>query len=151
MVIDKKNQFMVEGNHKIETLSESPRKKLGGLNGCARTDLDFYAAKNWKIIFKTHGFLQNVLRDFWPFSKIKNSPFSRPIYHQTVLDTEKKSYSTTIGTEKRKKCTSQIFYFWKFITHFFWWSEEHFSKTQNLWNKEKFRNLSNCFAKMHNF
>ena len=49
-----------------------------------------------------------ILRDFRIFAKTKNSTFSMPIYHQTRLDTEKKSYATTIGTEKQKKCTSQI-------------------------------------------
>ncbi len=52
-----------------------------------------------------------ILRNFQIFAKTKNSPFSMPIYHQTGYNTEKKSYSMTTGTEKRKKCTSQIFDF----------------------------------------
>ena len=60
-----------------------------------------------------------ILRYFQFLAKTKNSPFSMPIYHQSHLNKEKKSYSMTIGTEKRKKFTSQIFDFWNFITNFF--------------------------------
>jgi len=67
---------MIESDHKIETLLESPRQKVGGQNLWARTHKSFYAAKNEKIIFKSHGFLQNMLRDFLFF--IKNS--KRPIF-----------------------------------------------------------------------
>ena len=73
-----------------------------------------------------------LLRDFWIFVKMQNGPFSRPIYHQTVLDTEKKSYSTTIGTEKQKKCTSQIFNFWKMLFRSLKKVCDEFSKIKNL-------------------
>ena len=72
---------MIESHHKIENLSGSPRQKVGGRKLCARTHKFFYAAKNKKISFKSYGFLQNVLRDFWILKKMQNGPFSRPIYH----------------------------------------------------------------------
>ena len=67
----RKNQILVERNHEIQTLSRGPRQKVRGGKWSARTQKNFYAAKNMKIIFKSNGFLQNVLRDFWFFSKIK--------------------------------------------------------------------------------
>ena len=114
-----RNQIMIESDHKSWTLFLSPRQKVGGGKWWARSHKHFFAAQNLKIIFKSYAFLHNSLRDFWIFVKRQNRPFSRPIYQHTGLNTEKKSNSTTIGTEKRKKCTSQIFYFWNFITHFF--------------------------------
>ena len=140
-----KNQIMIEGNHKIQTLSRSPRQKVRGGKWLARTQKTFYAAKKMKINFKSDGFLQNVLRDFWFLKKIKNGPFSGPIYHQIHLDRVKKEYATMTSTEKLKKCTSQIFDYWKFITHFLKWSEEHFSKCQNMWINE---NLSTRSPKL---
>ena len=140
-----KNQIRIEGNHKIQTLSRRPRQKVGGGKWSAWTQKTFYAAKKMKIIFKSDGFLQNVLRDFWFFSKIKNGLFAGPIYHQIHLDRVKKAYATMISMEKLKKCTSQIFDFWKFITHFLKWSEEHFSKCQNMWINE---NLSTRSPKL---
>ena len=67
----RKNQILVERNHEIQTLSRGPRQKVRGGKWSARTQKNCYAAKNMKIIFKSDGFLQNVLRDFWFFSKIK--------------------------------------------------------------------------------
>jgi hypothetical protein len=61
----RKNQILIESNQKIQTLSRSPRQKVGGGKWSARTQKTFYAAKKMKIIFKSDGFLQNVLRDFW--------------------------------------------------------------------------------------
>ena len=55
------------------------------------------------------------------------------------------------GHGKTKKCTSQIFDFWNFITHFFQRSEEPFSKCWNVWNDEKIRNLSKRFAEIHDW
>ena len=141
----RKNQILIERNHNIKTLLRSPQQKVRGGKWSARTQEIFYAAKKMKIIFKSDGFLQNVLRDFWIFSKIKNSSFSGPIYHQIHLDRVKNAYATMISMEKLKKCTSHIFDFWKFITHFFKWSEEHFSKCQNMWINE---NLSTRLAKL---
>ena len=37
---------MIESNQKIDTLSGIPRQKIGGPKRRARTNLDFYAAKN---------------------------------------------------------------------------------------------------------
>ena len=136
---------MIEGDHEIKTLSRSPRQKVRGGKWSARTWQIFYAAKKIQIIFKSDGFLQNILRDFWFFSKIKNGPFSGPIYHQIHLDRVKKAYTLMTSMEKQKKCTSQIFDFWNFITHFLKWSEEHFSKYQNMWINE---NLSTRSAKL---
>ena len=141
----RKNQILVERNHEIQTLSRGPRQKVRGGKWSARTQKISYAAKKMKFIFKSGGFLQNVLRDFWIFSKIKNSSFSGPIYHQIYLDGVKKSLSLMISMETQKKCTSQIFDFWKFITHFLKWSEEHFSKCQNMWINE---NLSTRSPKL---
>ena len=98
-----------------------------------------------KMIFKSDGFFQNVLRDFWFFSEIQNGPFSGPIYHQIHLDRVKKAHNLMTSMEKQKICTSQIFDFWNFITHFLKWSEEHFSKYQNMWINE---NLSTRSAKL---
>ena len=71
---------------------------------------NFLSGDSWKAFNFMIAFDHNlILRNFQIFAKNKNSPFSMPIYHQTRLDTEKKSCATTIGTEKRKKCTSQIF------------------------------------------
>ena len=60
----RKNAIMIESDHKIKTLFGSPRQKVGGGKWRARTHKTFYAAQNLKIIFFTHGFLQNSLRDF---------------------------------------------------------------------------------------
>ena len=46
--------------------------------------------------------------------------------------------------ENQNQYPSQIFDFWNFITHFLKWSEEHFSKFQNIWTIE---NLSTRSAK----
>ncbi len=141
----RKNQFMIKGDQKIQTFSRSPRQIVRGAKWSTPPNSTFYAANKMKIIFKSDGFLQNVLRDFWVFSKIKNGPFSGPIYHQIHLDRVKKAYTLMTSMEKQKKCTSQIFDFWKFITHFLKWSEEHFSKYQNMWINE---NLSTRSAKL---
>ena len=42
-------------------------------------------------------------------------------------------YLMTMGMEKWRKCTSQIFDFWKFIAHEFAKLVERFSKIMNLW------------------
>jgi hypothetical protein len=105
----------------------------------------FYAAKKLIIISNSDGFLHNILRDFWFFSKIKNGPLSGPIYHQIQYRVKKKAYATMSRMEKLKKSSSQIFYFWNFITHLLKWSEEHFSKSQNMWINE---NLSTRSANL---
>ena len=141
----RKNQFMIESNQKIQTLSRGPRQKVRGGKWSARTQNFFYAAKNMKIIFKSNGLLQKVLRDFWFFSKIKNGPFSGPIYPHIHLDRVKKAYTLMTSEEKLKKCTSQFFDFGNFITHFLKWLDGHFSKFQNMWINE---NLSTRSAKL---
>ena len=128
----RKNQILVERNHKIQTLSRSPRQKVRGGKWSNRTQKTFYAAKKMTINFKSDSFLRNVLRDFWFLKKIKNGPFSGLIYHQIHLDRVKKAYTLMISMEKQKKCTSQIFDFWKFIKHFLKWLEEYFSKCQHM-------------------
>ena len=47
----KKNQFMIESDQIIDTLSGRPPKKVGGPKRWVRTNLDFYVTKNEKIIF----------------------------------------------------------------------------------------------------
>ncbi len=42
----RRNQFMIESDHKIETLSGSPRQKVEGRKLCARTHKFFNATKN---------------------------------------------------------------------------------------------------------
>ena len=59
-----KNQFMIEGNHEIKTLSRSPRQKVRGAKLSTPPNSTFYEAKKIKISFKSEGFLQNVLKDF---------------------------------------------------------------------------------------
>ena len=66
-VMIRKNAIMIESDHKIKTLFASPRQKVGSGKWLARTHETFYAAKNWKIIFFIHGFLQISLRDLWFF------------------------------------------------------------------------------------
>ena len=129
----------------INPLPRSPRAKVRGPKWSARTrNFLGHNLKNCNI-FHSDRFLQNVLRDFWFFQKIKNGPFSGPIYHQIHLDRVKKAYTLMISMETQKKCTSQIFDFWKFITHFLKWSEEHFSKCLNMWINE---NLSTRSRKL---
>ena len=130
---------MIEGDHEIKTLSRSPHQKVRGGKWSAQTWNVFNAANKIQISFKSDGFLQNILRDFWFFSKIQNGQFSGAIYHQIHLYRVKKAYKPWWPAWNKKKCTSQIFDFWNFITHFLKWSEEHFSKYQNMWIA-----LSNC-------
>ena len=122
--IIRKIQFMIKSNHKIDTLYGNPTQKVWGLKWCARTNLLFYTAKKKKIILKSYEFLQNVSRDFWFFINIKNTPFSKTIYYHILLNT---------GMEKWRKCTSQIFDYWNYITRYFYQSEELFTKCQKLW------------------
>jgi hypothetical protein len=100
-----KNQFMIESNHKIQTLSRSPPQKVRGGKWSARTQKFSYAANNMKIILK--------VMDFCKTSKIKNGPFSGPIYHQIHLDRVKKTYATMTSKEKLKKMYISDFWFLK--------------------------------------
>ena len=101
------------------------------------------------IVFKVVINMKNqIWRDYWiKISKIKNGPFSGPIYHQIHLDRVKKAYTLMTSMEKQKKCTSQIFDFWNFITHFLKWSEGHFLKFQNMWINEKNQKSLKMFCK----
>ena len=69
--------WMIESDHKIETLLGSPWQKVGDRKWWAWTHKCFYIAKNEKILFKSHGFLQNMLRDFCFFfyQKLKTAHF----------------------------------------------------------------------------
>ena len=78
-------------------------------------------------------FMHNVLRDFQKKSNYKNRPFSRPVFHQIQLDMANKKHVMTISMEKWKKCTSQIFNFWNFVTEIFVKHVERFSKIMKLW------------------
>ena len=67
----------------------------------------------------SHRFVQNILRDFqisWNYETYENCPFSRSIFHQKRKDIANQKYVMTISMGKRRKCTSQIFYFRNFIT-----------------------------------
>ena len=57
----------------------------------------------------------------------------------------KKAYTLMTSMEQQKIYTSQIFDFRNFITHFLKWSEEHFSKYQNMRIND---NLSTRLAKL---
>ncbi len=104
-----KNDFQILGRVKMFVCSSPSIWTPNFLSGTSKKGSTFMIAFDHNLILKYFRFL----------AKTKNIPFSMPIYYQTQLDTEKKSYSMTIGTEKQKKCTSQIFYFLNFITHFF--------------------------------
>ena len=109
MLTIRKNLFMVESNHKSATLSRSPRQKVGWQNDGLGTTKLFKRPKIGKSFFQSWIFAIFCCWDFVHFSKIKNEPFSTPIYHQKRLDIGKKSYTMTTGPEKWRKCTSQIF------------------------------------------
>ena len=59
------------------------------------------------------GFMHNVVRDLKKKSQYENWPFSRQSFHQIQLDMANKKCVLTSGMDKWKKCTSQIFNFWK--------------------------------------
>ena len=102
---------------------------------------NFLRPKKLKSVLKVRDFCKTFWEIFDFFSIIQNGPFFGPIYHQIHLDVVKKAYTLMTSMEKQKKCTSQIFDFWNFFT----WSEEHFSKYQNMWINE---NLSTRSAKL---
>ena len=56
-----------------------------------------------------------------------------PIFHQKQLDMANGKCFMTIGMEKWRKCTSQIYDFWNFIAQIFAKQVERFSKIMNLW------------------
>ena len=86
-------------------------------------------------IFETSSqrFLLNILRDFQKVWNYENWSFSRPIYHQIQSDMAENLYAMTTAMEKQKKCASQIFHFWNFITQIFAKHIERFSKDVKLW------------------
>ena len=93
---------------------------------------------SWIFIFlnSSQRYLQNMFRDFRKSrnnEKWENGPFSKPFFYQKHLDMANEKYLMTIGMEKWRKCTSQIFDFWKFIAHKFAKLVEIFSKIMNLW------------------
>ena len=50
---------------KLKPFWEAPDKKLGVQNDGHGPTIFFYAAESEKTSFKSKGFLQNMLRDFW--------------------------------------------------------------------------------------
>ena len=95
-----KNDFQILGRVKMFVGSSPSFSAPNFLLGPSKKGSTFMIAFDHNLI----------LRDFRIFAKTKNSPFSMPIYHQTHLDTEKKSYSMTIDTEKIKKSEMNILF-----------------------------------------
>ena len=109
-----------------------PTTKNHILRRTARTDFfnwPFYFFPNH---FFEYGFMHNVLRDFQKQIMHENGPFSRPFFCHIRLDMANKKYVMTISTEKGRKCMTQIFDFWKFITEIFAKLNERFSKIMKL-------------------
>ena len=75
----------------------------------------------------------NILWDFQKLRKYENWSFSRPFIYQIQLDMATKKYVTTISMDKLKKCTSQFFNFWNFVTEIFVKHIERFSKIEKIW------------------
>ena len=76
--------------------------------------------------------MHNVSRDFQKQIMHENGPFSRPFFCGIRLDMTNKKYVMTISTEKGRKCMTQIFDFWKFITVILAKLNERFSKIMKL-------------------
>ena len=67
----------------------------------------------------------------------KKLPFYWPFFYKKHLDMANEKYLMTIGMEKWRKFTSQIFDFWNFITEIFAKHVERFSKIMKLWRISK--------------
>ena len=93
---------------KLKPFPEAPNKKLGMENDWLKPTNIFTWPKITNLFISFVEFWQKFWEIF-DLKKIKNGPFSSPIFHQTHLDNEKESYTMNKGTEKRKKSTSQIF------------------------------------------
>ena len=126
-----KNWFMIESNHKIDTLSRCPRKKVGGLKWWARTHKTFYAAQNVKIIFKNCGFLKNILRDFLFIQISKTDHFE---WSKAIIELKKSWGSKMMGMDpqffyatKSEKISFKNYGFLQNMLRDFWF----LSKTQN--------------------
>ena len=98
------------------------------LRQTARTEFFRWHFHFFLKYFFEYGFMQNVLRDFQKQIMHENGPFSRPFFCHIWMDMANKKYIMTISMEKGRKCTSQIFYFWNFITEIFAKLNERFSK-----------------------
>jgi hypothetical protein len=71
----KKNPLFEANYHKINPLPRGPWPKVRGAKWSARTwNFRGHNKKN-RNIFRSDGFLQNILRDFWSFQKSKTVHF----------------------------------------------------------------------------
>ena len=73
-------------------------------------------------IFENHEITKNL----------QIGPYSRPFFYQIRLDMANKKYLMGISIGKGRKCMTQIFDFWKFITEIFAKLNERFSKIMKL-------------------
>ena len=150
-LIIRKNQFMIEGNHKIQTFLRSPRQKVRGAKLSTPPNSTFYAAKKIKISFKSEGFLRNVLRDFWFF------------HWFTYFDILKNALPIIVKSVwwSFKNQRSEMYIFFVFPS----WSSGYMpfspypnvsggklaQKMGHFWFLKKIQNLSKRFAKIHHF
>ena len=72
----------------------------------------------------------------------KKCPFCFPNFSQKTWSAEKMEYTTTKPTENPLKLSSQIFYFWNFVTEFF-----HHKVSFNL-NKSHKVNRKSCHSSL---
>ena len=136
---------MIEGDHEIKTLSRSPRQKVRGGKWSARTWNVFTRPKKFKSVLKVMDFCKTFWEIFDFFQKSKTAHFLGQFTTRYTWIGSKRHIPWWPAWKNKKKSTSQIFDFWNFITHFLKWSEEHFSKYQNMWINE---NLSTRSAKL---